>query len=157
MEIECLKELELNPCDYIYTHFVNEPISLTEIENPEQLYNNGKPFPKALKELLFLAGKFCYVLDYNIFETQQEMQDYVRELLEEDNILIQRPFFVIDVYNAGTQFLYIYLDEDDNPAVHEGLYYGDPHSVEFTHLVTGSLSKYISSQIEIVKKGQNPF
>ena len=157
MKIEYLKELELNPCDYIYSHFVNEPISLTEIENLERLYNNGKPFPKALKELLFLAGKFCYVLEYGAFDSQQEMQDYVRELLEEDNILIQRPFFVIDVYNAGTQFLYIYLDEDDNPAVHEGFHYYEDEFKGYSHLVAGSLSSYIETLINRTKKGLNPF
>lgn len=31
----------------------NEPLTETEIEVLETLYNNGNPFPKALRELLF--------------------------------------------------------------------------------------------------------
>ena len=151
MKIEYLKELELNPCDYIYSHFVNEPISLTEIENLERLYNNGKSFPKALKELLFLAGAYCYILDYGIFNSQQEMQDFVRELLAEDNLSIERPFFVIDVYNAGDQFLYVYLDEGDNPAVYEGFHYFEINFNGYSHLTSSSLQKFIESQIGAVK------
>ena len=157
MKIEYLKELELNPYRYGAPHMNNDPIPLTEIKNLEQLYNDGQPFPKALKELLYLAGAYCYVLEYGAFDSQQEMQDYVRELLEEDNILIQRPFFVIDVYNAGTQFLYIYLDEDDNPAVHEGFHYYEDEFKGYSHLVAGSLSSYIETLINRTKKGLNPF
>lgn len=157
MEIEYLKELEMNPYRYGYPQLNNDPISLSEIANLEQLYNNGQVFPKALRELLFLAGTYCYVLDYGAFDTQQEMQDFVRELLEEDNISIERPFFVIDVYNCGSQFLYVYLDEGDNPAVHEGFHYFEINFNGYTHMTSSSLSKYIDSQIGAVKKGLNPF
>ncbi|WP_330441915.1 SMI1/KNR4 family protein [Flavobacterium sp. C4GT6] len=157
MKIEYLKELELNPYRHGDPDMNNDPISLTEIENLERLYNNGKPFPKALKELLFLAGKYCYVLEYGAFDSQQEIQDYVRELLEEDNISIQRPFFVIDVYNAGSQFLYVYLDEGNNPAVYEGFHYFEINFNGYSHLTSSSLQKFIESQIGAVKQGGNAF
>ena len=61
MEITYLKKLQENldirpyPC---------EPLPMSEIENLEQTYNNGNPFPKVLRELLFLAEEYCMVLDY---------------------------------------------------------------------------------------------
>lgn len=157
MEIEYLKELELNPYNFGYPDLKNKSISLAEIENLEQLYSNGKSFPKALKELLFLAGAYCYILDYGIFNSQQEIQDFVRELLAEDNLSIERPFFVIDVYNAGDQFLYVYLDEGDNPAVYEGFHYFEINFNGYSHLTSSSLQKFIESQIGAIKQGGNAF
>ena len=61
MEINYLKKLQENINIFQYPC---EPISMIEIESLEQTYNSGNPFPKVLKELLFLAGEFCYILDY---------------------------------------------------------------------------------------------
>ncbi|RYJ45613.1 hypothetical protein NU09_0205 [Flavobacterium beibuense] len=147
----------MNPYNFGHPDLKNKSVSLAEIEDLELLYNNGKPFPKALKELLFLAGEYCYILDYGIFNSQQEMQDFVRELLDEDNLSIERPFFVIDVYNAGDQFLYVYLDEGNNPAVYEGFHYFEINFNGYSHLTSTSLQKFIESQIGAVKQGGNPF
>jgi hypothetical protein len=66
MEIKYLKELELNPT---LRNQTIKPIPESEISELEQLYNDGKEFPLALRELLFLAGSYCYVLDYGIDDT----------------------------------------------------------------------------------------
>lgn len=158
MEIVYLKELQNNPIKYGDTkNFPLIPISEQEISQLEQLYNNGNSFPKALKELLFLAGKDCYVLDYGMNESQQELQEFVRVFMAEENRSITRPFYVIDTYNAGDQFLFVYLDEGDNPAVYIGHYWDSSDRPNWINLVTPTLSNLIDRKVDRVKKGQNPF
>jgi hypothetical protein len=71
MEIKYLTTLEQNPT-YTYQASGNieslEPITDIEITSLEDTYNKGNSFPVVLKELLSLAGNFCYVLDYGIAE-----------------------------------------------------------------------------------------
>ena len=157
MEIQYLQYLRDNPKRWSSSTYSIEPIPLTEIEQLETKYNNGKLFPKALRELLFLAGEYCYVLDYNIFDSQEELQDEAREWLQKYNRAINRPFFVIDAYNAGEQFLFVYLDEGNDPVVRQA-YLPPRNDVQFiTNLVNETLSQYIKSSIDEVKQGINPF
>lgn len=160
MEIQFLKYLQDNPAAYPNNPEYEArimPISLAEIQQLEIKYNNGNAFPKALKELLFIAGKNCYVLDYNIFDNQEELQDAARNWLQNYNKTINRKFFVIDAYNAGDQFLFIYLDEGDNPIVRQA-YLPSRSDIQFiTSLLNETLSQYIKSQIDDVKQGYNPF
>ncbi|MEY8760493.1 hypothetical protein [Chryseobacterium tongliaoense] len=160
MEIQFLKHLQNNPAAYPndpeYEGRI-KPISLTEIQQLEVKYNNGNAFPKVLKELLFLAGKNCYVLDYNIFETQEELQDAARAWLQMYNRVINRKFFVVDAYNAGDQFLFIYLDEGDDPIIRQA-YLPLRNDTQFvTTLLGRTLSQYIKDQIDVMKQGYNPF
>jgi hypothetical protein len=138
-----------------------KPISLQEIAQLEQLYNDGGMFPKALKELLFLAGKSCYVLDYGRKETMAEMQEDVRRRMTAKSRILPRPFFAIDVYNAGDQFLFVFLDEGDNPPTYEGLYYYDPEVdsdyPQWYHPLGVTLSELIEDGVNRVKQGRNPF
>lgn len=109
MNIQYLTKLKDNPIEYsedTNNSFPIQGISEIEIIQLEQSYNNGNPFPKVLKELLFLAGKYCYVCDYGVNDSQQELQDWVREHIQERNKIINRPFFVFDVY-SGFPFLFI--------------------------------------------------
>ncbi|WP_293303068.1 hypothetical protein [Pedobacter sp. UBA4863] len=151
MEIQYLTYLRDNPSG----NFPIEPISLQEIQQLEILYNTGNPFPIALKELLFLAGQFCYVLDYGVFENQQQMQEFVRSEMAEENKSLSRPFFVIDVYNLGDQFIFVYLDEGNNPPTYEGHYYASNQG--WISQVTPTLSGLINHGIDRVKQGRNPF
>lgn len=151
MEIQYLTYLRDNPIGY----WPIKPISLQEIEQLETLYNNGNSFPKVLKELLFLAGKSCYVLDYGGFEDQQQMQDFVRSEMADENKSITRPFFVVDVYNLGDQSIFVYLDEGDNPPTYELHYYADNDN--WIHQVTPTLSGLINHGIDRMKQGRNPF
>jgi len=155
MEIEYLIYLKDNPSG----NWSVEPISLQEIVHLEKLYTNGNSFPKALKELLFLAGKYCYVLDYGVFESQQQMQDFVRSEMVDENRVITRPFFAVDVYNSGDQFIFIYLDEGDDPPTYEAHLYHDPmrDGGDWIWQVTPSLSALINHGIDRVKQGRNPF
>ena len=160
MTIEYLKKLSDYPALYpLDIEFKDEISGITdqEIVELEQLYNSGSTFPKALKELLFLAGTRCYALDFGLNETQQELQEFVREIMLEENRVITRPFYVIDVYNAGDQFLFVYLDEGDNPPVFIGHYWDSNDRPNWINLVTPSLSNLIDRKVERVKNGQNPF
>ncbi len=154
MDITYLKQLERTPNK---NSWINESISLEEIKQLEQIYNNNKPFPKALRELLFLAGNYCIVLDYGLNDTQQELQEFVRENMQEENRIITRPFYAIDVYNAGDQFLFVYLDEVDDPAVYQASYEDRSDRPNWINKVTPTLSNFVNRKIERVKKGQNPF
>ena len=157
MEIQYLQYLRDNPQRWSSSTYSIEPIPLTEIEQLETKYNNGKQFPKALRELLFLAGEYCYVLDYNIFDSQEELQDEAREWLQKYNRTINRPFFVIDAYNAGEQFLFVYLDEGNDPIVMSA-YLPPRNDVQFIEtMYNRSLSAFIKFKIDRAKQGYNPF
>jgi hypothetical protein len=164
MNTKYLTQLNDNPTfqkagsDYIRTL---QPISMDEILSLESIYNNGQQFPVVLRELLFLAGNYCYVLDYGLNDTQQLMQEQSREYLTDlDRTLsIDRPFYVIDVYNAGDQFLFVYLDEGvDDPMVHEAIFELNPlDSIGWIHSLNTTLSQYIIFQTTTLFSGYNPF
>ncbi len=150
MEIEYLTEL----INHSYINFSgqtvkNKPLPIEEIKTLEKQFNNVAIFPKALKELLFLAGGYCDGLDYGLCETQQELQNIVKEVLEDSNLKIERPFYVIDIYNGGDQFFFVYLDEGNNPKVYEAI-------SEYQQLrikqIGNSLSEFIAHLIALKKE-----
>jgi len=157
MEIQYLQYLRDNPKGVPTATFSIESIPLSEIEYLETKYNNNIVFPKALRELLFLAGGYCYVLSKNIYDSQEELQDEAREWLQKYNRTISRPFFVIDAYNAGESFLFVYLDEGEDPLVRQA-YLPPRNDIQFiTNLINQKLSQYIKSSVDEVKQGYNPF
>lgn len=154
MEIQYLKMLKENPTKYGKKFNSSiDGISIDEIIQLEQKYNNGKVFPKALRELLYLGGQDCYFLEYGTNDSQEELQQFVREQIVNRHINITRPFYAIDVYNAYTTNLIVYLDEGDNPTVHEIRYSED----EKISGVINTLQGYTESLIKRVKQGLNPF
>jgi hypothetical protein len=82
------------------------------------------------------------------------MQEFVRKKLEKHGKHIGQPFFVIDTYNGNEQFLFVYLNDGEDPAVYEALYY---EKEEWYYQICPNLSIYISNLIERVKEGRNPF
>lgn len=132
-------------------------IPLSEIQQLEQNWNNGKEFPIALRELLFLAGGDCYVLDKSIWESQQEMQVELRDMMQEEGHHFSRPFYIIDNY-GGDQFCFVYLDEDqENPNVYQyttdAIDRGRPLDMRLGY----TLKRMIEMGVEAVKDGRNPF
>jgi hypothetical protein len=98
------------------------------------------------------------VLDYGLNKNQEELQNFVRKRIEDNGRIISRAFYAVDIYNAGDQFLFIYLDEGDDPYVYEGHYYDDPAIREnWISPVSKNLSSYLAELVERVKNGQNPF
>ena len=158
MEIQYLAKLKDNPSknpNSVEHPWTIQPITLTEITQLEALYNNGQLFPKALRELLYLAGNYCYVLSMGSCDTQQQMQELVRNQIDIANKEITSPFMVIDIYNESDQFLFIYLNGSDNPTVYEAEYYETNEN--WIELIADSLSGYIEILIQKVKEGRNPF
>lgn len=161
MIIEYLNELKNNQL----WRGISKPIqsiSISEIEQLEQLWNNSIFFPKALRELLFLAGQNCYVLDYGWNGTQQNMQTKAREWMVDHNRIITRSFYVIDVYNAGDQFLMVYLDEGDNPNVYsvflpQGWEKALGSGNSWICNTERTLKDFLAFRINKVKQGINPF
>ena len=158
MEIQYLKKLQNNPYENpsdLQNSFIIKGITLNEIQQLELLYNSGNPFPIVLKELLFLAGSNCYVCDYGINETQQKLQEWVRDDMSDNTRIISRPFYAFDVY-GGDQFLFIYLDEGDNPTIYEANPWTDGENW-IKHLDNLTIKSLVDDGIERVKRGENPF
>jgi hypothetical protein len=132
MDIEILKNLEANP-HLEPSISVNKPMTLSEIASLELLYNlNGNPFPKAVKELLFLGGNYNWIFG----SSDEFMQNFIREEMAEDGLVITRPFLVL--YNYDQSFGFVYLDEGvDNPIYRYVLDWGDPSS-------PGATTPYVS-------------
>ncbi|MCV2487663.1 hypothetical protein OD917_22195 [Flavobacterium sp. SH_e] len=156
MKIEYLKKLKENPINFgELLNLEIEGITLNEIANLEQLYNTGKSFPKVLKELLFLAGQYCYVCDYGVNEDQKELQESTRQDLLDNERIISRPFYVIDVYSTE-RFLFIYLDEGENPKIYTAHPSGETQDW-ITPLSNLTIKSLVDSRIERAKRGENPF
>jgi len=159
MTIKYLQQLKDNPIVYSKNNtelqFKIEGIPESEIQQLELVWNNGNVFPKVLKELLFLAGNFFYVCDYGPNDNQQEMQEWVREHMRDNNRSINRPFFAFDIYGGGT-FLFIYLDEGDNPKVFEASPYSD-YNDWIRPLEPQTIQSIVNIGINRVKMGQNPY
>jgi hypothetical protein len=151
MEIQYLKSLRDNP---VWGPYINRGISMEDITALEQEYNNGQPFPKALRELLFLAGDLCNIFDYGLNATQHELQQEAREMLIYKNRTINRPFYATEVRD-GEIFMFVYLDEGEDPMIHEAVPYltDEPwdRDLEMT------LSQFCDLSIEDIKRGENPF
>jgi len=156
MEIEILKKLRDNPS---YEGFDNEPLSLEEIATLELDYNEGNSFPRALRELLYLAGRYCLVYDYGVYDTMQEIQEAGREWLDERGLEILRPFFILDVYNGGDQFLFVYLDEHTNdPLLYEAYLDTDMHDENpFLSSLERTLAEFTDARLDRLLIGENPF
>lgn len=160
MEIQYLKILSDHPS---VTNKITgrvsylEGISMEEILNLENTYNGGHPFPTALRELLFIGGKECYVLSYGLYQNQIELQQRQRKYLLKHGLQINRPFFVIDVYNEGDMFLFVYLDESqEDPMVHTVVFAGNGEG-EWLLPLPSTLSQLISSCMDDYLRGENPF
>ncbi|MGH1385823.1 hypothetical protein [Kordia sp.] len=152
MIIEYLQTLRDNPQ---IDGLIDEGIQETEILQLEQLYNSGNPFPKVLKELLYLAGNFCNFLDFSIYDSQQEMQDEERsELTSLYSVTISRPHYFIDLSSHGRP-VFMYLDEGDNPPLYQIL--NNPTQANYTENGKGSLKSLIEARIGLHLEGYNPF
>ena len=153
MTIEYLQKLR----DTAQVVFSNEGISELEIEQLEQLYNSGNLFPQVLKEMLFLAGKYCEWLDFSFYDSQQELQDNIRaELLTIFRVTVSRPFFVIETIPDGT-FIFMYLNEGDNPPLYHSNYLTQDNFAAEQEKGKGSLKFLIEKRIELYLEGFNPF
>jgi|GEM_PF-2192051 len=160
MEIKYLIQLSNNP---IVTSTLSsrvrklEPLSTDQVVALEMSYNRGRPFPVVLRELLYIAGQNCYVLDYGPTDSQDDLQEWVREsLLADNDRQISGPFFAIDIY-GGDKFLFVYLDGGkDDPDVYEATPYDEPEAT-WINYVNSTLSNLINHRLVKVLNGYSPF
>ena len=151
MEIQYLKLLKDNPSR---DGRINMPLSETEILQLEQIYNNSNSFPRVLKELLFLAGEYCIVMDYGISNNQHDFQEFVREDLLEFGKIFTRPFFAVETY-SNDYVIFLYLDEGDNPRLYR-VFYNDA-AADFEQPIkqlNHTLLSLINNRVQRVKEGE---
>ncbi len=153
MEIKILKYLQNNNVLY---GFADKGISMEWILALEQTYNNGNPFPKALRELLYLAGDNCNYLEFGGADTAEELQEEARAKLTFAGMTINRPFYCIDTMGgyAMAIFTIIYTDVTDDDPMLCDVNYADKTITEYEK---SSISVLINSRINNVKNGRGPF
>jgi hypothetical protein len=135
--------------------FSNVGLGEEEIIALENLYNSGQPFPTSLRELLYIAGSFCYLLEYGICKTQQELQHRGITILNDNELIMSRPYYVIDLGTDG--FTYVYLDDDKNDPTLFSVYTDNNYNEGHFYSSRQTLSKIILKRLENVKNGYTPF
>lgn len=158
MTIEYLQSLRDNPNASGY-RFTNEAIELSEIEQLEAQHNNGNPFPKALRELLYLAGEYCYIFDYGWttegMTSQASMQQDVHDaIIRRNPPPLPRPYYVIETRDAGTHFQFVFLDEGDKPYVYNGSTRLLPIATPTYYMNTGkTLKEFVDNSVDRQSRG----
>jgi len=109
--------------EYLKTYFENrnnlksshaKGMTLPEIEGLELEMNKGKPFPKALREFLFIGG-VSNKLGINTPKNFKTFRDSFDKEIRKRGEDITQPYFVFDNDNDGKTFGIIYLNEGDDP------------------------------------------
>ncbi len=114
MTIQYLQKIVENP---VLNRWINRPLPIEKIEELEAKFNDGRMFPKAFREYLYLAGDFNNFGFDDLGETLTDFQDIAVKDLEFTEQKVFRPFFAFDVFNS--QYSVIFLDEsEDDPAVY---------------------------------------
>ena len=62
---------------------------------------------------------------------------------------IERPFYVFDIYEGGDVFLFVYLDEENNPKVYQGM---NEYKQLIIKQIGNSLSEFISNVLLLSKE-----
>jgi hypothetical protein len=148
MEIKYLKKMQQHPK---LRSWKNEGMSLAEIEKLEQEYNQGRPFPTAYREFLFLGGEHSNLGDIDTGVSYEWMQQLAREEVAASGKTIDRPYWVTDQLDRCTQFGFIYLDEDTEDPVIYYCYADKSYHKEFGFIVPrpqGTFSNYINVCVE---------
>jgi len=159
MEIQYLKLLRDNPKRDVEGFHI-EGLTISEIQSFEQLYNNGNPFPIALKEYLFLAGKYNWTFEMDDLPKLRSAIQYEANFA--NFTLPSRPFLVIGVDNGGggSHFKVVFLDEQlSDPKVYFFNLYEDllmeVHDMERIEDSGFTLSKFIMAIINNYRNMQS--
>jgi len=93
--------------------FPNEGLSMEQIQDLRAKFNNGKPFPKAFEEYLYLAGTYNNIA-FDGPDTLEELQHELAQVMEDFHKKIDRPWFAF--HEQELHYLIIFLDEtNDDP------------------------------------------
>ena len=88
--------------------FPNEGLTLVQIQDLRDKFNNGKSFPKAFEEYLYLAGIYNNI-GLNGPDTIEELQKEMAADLEESNQKMERPWMAY--HEIYSNYGFIFLDE----------------------------------------------
>ena len=148
MKIEVLFDLRDYQIKYKdKIRFPDKGIPVSVIEALEQYWNKGNPFPKALRDLLFLAGESCNFLEYNFYDSQHHMQLECRDEMEDSDHLFDRPFYILEHHSCGS-FLLIFLDEDQvNPMLYQ-FNWSKQNGLPFASPLDMSFKKFLNIEME---------
>lgn len=90
---------------------------ISEIEELESKYNQGKEFPQAFREFLFLAGENNNFAFDDLGEGLDELQNIAKEDMDFAGQKLDRPFFAFSVLDS--MYSVILLDEtEEDPKVY---------------------------------------
>lgn len=165
MEIEYLRSMQENPQPQKGGSKMRG-YSIQQIEAIEQEINNGNEFPKSFREYLFLGGSYD-ALGFNTigpFDNHEEqftdMKIYFDKKLEDADIKMERPFVIFD-HLDGECFMFIYLDEGDDPqpwnlGVHPD-YRDEDGSIIFEVTNMKTFSQLINDMVERTLEGHGGF
>lgn len=132
---------------------INRGLTMEQITTLETKYNSGNPFPVALRELLFLAGDYCYLLD--TYPDIDEHNEYCPDYISRHGGTPTTNVFYIDMIQ-GDQFFYIKLDDGPDPKVY--FYSTLWESYTTTGPITTFdiyLSSFINNRLERVSRNEN--
>ena len=116
MEIKyCIKYQDLIPeIKAQYPSLSLEGLSEDRIIEIEAAVNDGKKLPRALREYLFIGGKWDIIgVDGPINGWWDKFQGYKKQLASRGS-LPSRPIFIFNVFEEEAA-TFIYLDEGDDP------------------------------------------
>lgn len=99
--------------------WTNQGLPLLEIEALEAHYNDGRPFPQAYREFLFLGGRHCNLEDVDTGLGLHWLHTTAWQRLAEDDQRLDRPFWVVYQLEGCQQFGFFYLDDEQpDPAAY---------------------------------------
>jgi len=134
--------------------WVNEPKTTIEILSLEQEYNKSKPFPAVLRELLFIAGNGCPIVELRPFNLQQQ----IRSAVSDSGHSLSQNYFAFDFLDFSS-FSLVYTSQniDDPKVYHVELNPSEEEHTEFIEYSELTLLKLLKHRINQVKQGYNPF
>jgi hypothetical protein len=138
-------------------------LSLDKIETLEIEINNGNLFPKAYREYLFLGGDYNSLGLSIAFEESKSWEDIpaIKRVatveMQKQKLSIERPYSILHYYDDDG-FIFIYLDEGDNPQP----YIFEPFPLKnkehiFPVKNIDSFSAFIDDLVDGALKGLQPF
>lgn len=119
MEIKFLKSYRDNP---ILKTRKAKGLTIERIKELEKKLNNGKSFPKTFSEFLFIGGDYSALgFDYEGYYENGEqyiaLKDHYEDIMPKYKVSLNRPYAILDSYD-GLTFMFIFLDEGDDPRVY---------------------------------------
>ncbi|WP_336958622.1 hypothetical protein [Chryseobacterium contaminans] len=151
MEINYLKLFQQNPRSDLndLSTVPNTGMNNQQIQQLEQLWNNGNQFPTVVKEFLSIGGIYNWIFEGG---DQKQLRSLINRYCQEINYSITRPFMALTKSFSDPQFFIVFLDENQiDPKVYElNLYTNDElsqYGVSRLEAIGGTLSQAINEAV----------